>query len=109
MGRGHALVAAVVDEYEAEQSRLQREIGAAKKRIDAARWGSGPRREEAQRELGALVLAVYDELAEIEREHADAVRKIRDDAVEEATRLLEAAREKAVLIRGRATGLASAR
>jgi hypothetical protein len=94
---------------EAERVRLHADIRAADHRLEIARATPGPRRDAAERELGALVLAAQVELSEIEREHRAAITTIREDAVAEASRLLTAAREQAVAAHERAQALAAQR
>jgi hypothetical protein len=92
-------------EVVAERTRLEREIAATKRRIERSESGASPR-AEAERELGALVLTAYNELAVMEREHGLAIESCRSDARDEAARILEAAREQAAALHARATELA---
>src|SRR5262245_52493812 len=56
--------------------------------------GSAPLGEADQHELAALVLSAFDELAQMEREHADALHEIEDSALAEMLRLLEGAQQQ---------------
>jgi DNA repair exonuclease SbcCD ATPase subunit len=98
---GEVTIEREMDDIEAERIRLEDEIAAAKRRIDAVRLG-GSERALAERDLGVLVLAAYDELGAIEREHQATIDSVRDSARAEAARILEAAREQASAVHDRA-------
>lgn len=84
------LIAELLD----ERDRQQRAIAEAKERIEAVDRRPTPLPKPAQRELHDLVLAVYDQLAEMERVHADALFEIHDAAVAEVMRLLDGAHQE---------------
>ncbi len=86
-------------EAEAERVRLTEAIAEARSRADAARTRSGTLDEDAQAELGALVLAAQAELAAIEREHRELIDSIRATAQAEADWILASARAEAEAIR----------
>jgi cell division septum initiation protein DivIVA len=95
-----------VEEVAAERQRLEREIAEAEGRAAAADAEAGARQQHAQAGLGALVLAAQQELAQLEREHALLIERIRTSAEAEASRLLRAAGEEAATMRAAATSLA---
>lgn len=96
-----------VAEVEAERARLQKEIDVTKARLEQARAANVVRAATTQAAVGALVLAAQEDLAGIERQHQDVLETIRAAAVEEAARLLAAARAEADEVRNVATSLSA--
>jgi len=86
----------VADDFDAERSRLEAEIAAAKARAIAARERAAQREAELRAALQAELAASREQLAALEREHDATVAQVRDEASAEVERILsEASRQAA--------------
>lgn len=90
-----------------ERARLHREIEVTKARLEEARAANVVRAATVQAEVAALVLAAQEELAAIERHHQAVLQTIRSAAIEEAARLMAAARAEAEELRNVATSVSA--
>ena len=87
-----------IAEVELESTQLQRQIEAARARVQDAR-AAATRRADATADFGALLLVAQNELERIEREHREILEAIGAAAREEAARLVAAACDSAAAIR----------
>lgn len=78
----------MTNDPEREQARLEAEIAAARARVAIAKHRS----TEISAALRAEVLASQEELADMERAHAEALEAVRTDARERSAAVLAAAR-----------------
>jgi len=85
----------VADDFDAERSRLEAEIAAAKGRAIAARERAAQREAELRAALQAEIAASREELSALEREHDLTVARVRDEANAEVERILAEARRQA--------------
>ena len=90
-----AVNAPAADDFDAERSRLEAEIAAAKARAIAARERAAQREAELRAALQAEIAASREELSALEREHDLTVARVRDEANAEVERILAEARRQA--------------
>lgn len=84
----------ITSDPERDQARLEAEIAAARARVAIAKHRS----TEISAALRAEVLSSQEELAEMERDHLDALEAVRADARERSAAILSAARLEAAAI-----------
>jgi len=85
----------VADDFDAERSRLEAEIAAAKARAIAARERAAQREAELRAALQAELAASREQLTALEREHDATVAQVRHEASAEVERILSEAPRQA--------------
>jgi hypothetical protein len=90
-----------VDPLEEERARLESDIAMAKARLFAAKHAAAQLDAETKQALRAELASSRDDLANLERQHADSVRAIRQQASDEVDRILADARREAADIDAR--------
>lgn len=98
-GYDRASVEQFFAEVEAERGRLTAEIADAQERLQRAQGALEARRLAGHADFTEIVAAAQRELAAVEEEHRELVAAIRKAAVDEAARVLAAARAEAAAVR----------
>jgi hypothetical protein len=86
--------ATAADEFESERRRLESEIAVATERAAVARQRAIEREAEMRAALREILVASQERVAEIEREHESALAVLRQQAQDEAARILADARRE---------------
>jgi cell division septum initiation protein DivIVA len=97
-----------LEAVERERARLQEGIDAARDGLAAVQAARRASDETVKAEIGGLVFAAREELANLEAEHAKVVAIIRGAAETEATRVIAAAEREVEAIRASITSLTGA-
>ena len=84
-----------VDPLEEERARLETDIAMAKARLFAAKHAAAELDAQTKQALRAELASSRDDLADLERRHADAVLAIRQQASDEVDRIFADARSQA--------------
>jgi hypothetical protein len=90
-----------IDPVEEERSRLEADIADAKARLLAAQHAAAQLDAQTKQAIRAELAESREDLAELDRRHAESVRRVRDEAAVEVERILSAARATAAGIDGR--------
>jgi len=98
-GTPHTANGASADDAQ-EHRRLELEIAAAKARTAAARERAAALDAEVQADMRQELVASRETVEEMERNHAVAIALIRDAAQAEADKILDEARQHAAAVRG---------
>jgi hypothetical protein len=84
-----------IDAIEEQRARLEADLAAAKARLLAARHRAAELDAAAKEQMRAELAGSREELAEIERQHAETIALVRRNAQTEVERILAEARRRA--------------